>query len=140
MKLVREVYDCRAVLRFSLSQRTARSLNGFLRRPSAADHDEQLNIRQVESFVGQRGGNHGPQVSGFEFFHRQLALLLADLGMDKQRTWNRRLVFLSQRDARDEDERLHIQMLQRVVDGVLIPLAVLADADVHKRFPSAHAF
>lgn len=140
MKLVREVYDCRAVLRFSLSQRTARSLNGLLRRPSTADHDEQLNIRQVESFVGQRGGNHGPQVSGFEFLHVGAPVLLPDLGMNEPRIRNRRLVLLAQRDARDKNERLHIQMLQRVVDSVLIPLAVLADADVHKRFPSAHAF
>ena len=60
--------------------------------------------------------------------------------MDKERTWNRRLVFLAQRDAWDEDERLHVQMLKRVIDGVRIPVSVLADADVHQRFPSAHPF
>ena len=80
------------------------------------------------------------KVSGFELLHRRLALLLADLRMDKERTWNRRLVFLAQRDARYEDERLHVQMLKRVIDGVRIPVSVLADADVHQGFPGAHPF
>jgi len=60
--------------------------------------------------------------------------------MNEPRIRNRRLVFLAQRDAWDEDERLHVEMLQRVIDGVIVALTVLADADVHNRFPGAHAF
>jgi len=59
--------------------------------------------------------------------------------MDEQRIRNALFVALAQRDARDEDESLHVHVFQRVIDGVRIPVSVLADADVHQGFPGAHA-
>ena len=70
--------------------------------------------------------------------HARAPVLLADLGMHQASVRDACLVLLSKRDTRDQYERLHVQMVQRILHRVPVPLLVLADTDVHQRFPSAH--
>ena len=136
MEVVLEVVDERLVLPFAPTKSPAGPLDGFLCAPATGHHHERLDVRKVESLVGQRGGDHRSDVARLELFHGSAAGLLRHLGMDEDGTIDCFRVLLTEGHPGDENEGLRLALGEHDCGG--IPVLVLADTDVGDGFPSAH--
>jgi len=104
MEHILEVVDEGFVLARCPAQRPAGPLDGFLGASASGDHHKGLDVGQVQSLVGQRGGDHGPDVAGTELLHGFSPCLLWYLGVDEDGSLDPDRVGLAKAHSGDEDE------------------------------------